>query len=308
MSVASVFLWRNARALLAGLALSLAAGCTPALSGPVAPPSYPVEGLWRALDAGEAEAGAGQLLYITATQDAEYPYQFIWYSFRTRELTLSGKQFLFIRREGLVQSSGAELLLLQQKFSSGRMPNGESDGASVWPAAGYQPAVVERAFEKSYPADVLRFAAEGQHLLGGEARFERALQPPDADRARLHLAPLEAGLVFQIDPDARRAALVSFSPALLVQGAVRDVWRNGQRAGRIRIVGLATPVAEAALLEGDLRPGDAIVPADWKPVGGSVRLTRSEVLRRLQRGEPVPREDLIRVLGDDAGRKPPGAP
>lgn len=300
----AVSICRTAVPLFASLAL--AAACTPALSGPVAPPAYPVEGLWRGLDSAAAEAGAGQLLYITATQDAEYPYQFIWYSFRTRELTLSGKQFLFIRREGLVQSSGAELLLLQQKFSSGRIPNGEAGGAAVWPATAYQPAVIERAFEKSYPADVLRFAAEGQQLLGGEAQFERALQPPTADRPRLQLAPLEAGLVFQVDAGERRAALVSFSPALLVQGSLRDVWRDGQRAGRIRIVSLAAPVAEAALVEGDLRPGDAIVPADWKPTGGSVRLTRSEVLRRLQRGEPVPREDLIRVLGDDAGRKPAG--
>lgn len=308
MLCAVVSIGRNAVPFAAGLALILAAACTPSLSGPVAPPAYPVEGLWRALDANEAEAEAGQLLYITATNDAEYPYQFIWYSFRTRELTLSGKQFLFTRREGLVQSSGAELLLLQQKFSSGRIPNAEVGGASVWPAAGYQPTVVERAFEKSYPADVLRFAAEGQQLLGGEAQFERALQPAAADRTRLHLAPLEAGLVFQIDVNARRAAVVSFSPALLVQGSMRDVWRDGQRAGRIRILALAAPVAEAALVEGDLKPGDAIVPADWKPTGGTVRLTRSEVLRRLQRGEPVPREDLIRVLGDDAVRKPAGAP
>ncbi len=304
LSVAT-WLHRITALALIGLAASLGA-CAPALSGPIALPAYPLEGLWRALHTDPEDPGSGQLLYITATDDAEYPYQFIWYSFRTREFAVSGKQLLFIRRDGVVHSSGAEVLLLQQKFSSGRLPNAETGDAAVWPATSYQPPVVERAFEKSYPADVLRFAADGQELLGAEGEFERALQPPASDRPRLHLAPLEAGLVFQSDTSERRAALLSFSPALLVQGSVRDVWRAGQRAGRIRIVSLAAPVAEATLLEGELRPGDAIVPADWKPTGGSVRLTRAEVLRRLQRGEPVPREDLIRVLGDDAGRRAGG--
>ena len=101
----------------------------------------------------------------------------------------------------------------------------------------------------------------------------------------------------------RPRTIWSFSSGLRKTGAEFEFYRAGKKAGRLRIDGKRKnwqrnwPESTALVLGGRARVGDAVVAAgSLQRAIRRTRLTREQILKKIQRGEKVSKEDLIRAL------------
>lgn len=286
------------------LALLAGVSCGYQLERPRGEPVYPVEGLWASVDDDYTASGRGQLLYVSSPGEDKYPYKFIIFQYYMRDLALSGKRMFFTRRMGVVDTSDSEVLLIQTKFQSGFRDNiSESDEKEFWPAVDFEPETLKRNFGDGDELDLLTFQKDGGDLLGDDFHFRRLLPAVVAGGQTTQAAEMDVAVVLGVRKDGRETLSIAFSPTVHVQDGVRELWNNAGNAGRLKIHTLSSDFAQATVLNGKVRRGDVVLLPGWKPVGVYKRkLSREEVLRKIQRGEPVPREDLIRVLGEDAGK------
>lgn len=284
------------------------AACGPTLEKERGPARFPVEGLW--IEAPDADVGTptavpgeeGRFLFLSSPGLEEHPYQFILIEYVRRDLALSGKRLFWVERSGAAATSATEVLLLQRRYRGSDWPNTSSD--DFWAVGEFGPERLDRSFESTGALDRLRFQDDGRLLVGDEYRFQRILPPQTVDGVSAQVTELDLGVVLQTDEEGRRASALGFSPELAIEGAerqiIRDTGDGATVAGRARVSGLAGRLFGLERISGSIQAGDAVLPPDWRPQKPERRrLSREEVLRRLQRGEPVPREDLIRVLGED---------
>ena len=289
--------------LPAGLALALWTGsCAIQLERPRAAPVHPVEGLWSSVEDDYNESGRGQLLYVSSPGADEYPYKFVLFQYYMRDLTVSGKRMFFVRRTGVVDTSDQEVLLKQTNFQSGYRDNiAEGEEPEFWPVADFEPETLKRNFGVGDELDLLRFAESGAEMEGDDYHFRRLLPAAGSGDSAVQSGELHIAYVIGVRKDGQAALSISFNPAMHVAGSRRVVWNLTGQNGQLKIQSLVGDLAEAQVVGGSVRRGDVLLMPGWKPqVEYRRQLSRQEVLRRIQRGEPVPREDLIRVLGKDA--------
>jgi hypothetical protein len=288
--------------LLVGLCGLTAGACGFQLEHPRGEPGYPVEGLWLSADEDAHGEGRGLLLYISAPGQDKYPYKFVMYRYYMRDLMVSGKRMFFTRRTGVVDTSDREVLLTQVNFQSGFRDNlDQSNERYFWPAAAFEPERLERNFGDGDDLDLLKFQNEGGRLVGDKYDFRRALPAATVDGSAIQVPELDVAVVMSVNKAGDQALTIGFSPALYVVDAERDVWNRSGAVGRVKVGTLVGELAQVSLLSGHVSRGDALVMKGWQPRGQYRRkLSREEILRRIQRGEPVPREELLRVIGDQA--------
>jgi len=291
------------------LVLALLA-CGPGLREPEAPPVFPIEGLWLGAPEGADPAEPvrpdeeGVFLFISSPGAEGYPYSFQMLRYVRRELAFSGRRLYLIERKGLVRTSAREVLLHQRHFRGAFLPS--SAEGEFWPVSEFGGEEVDRDFDSAGRLDLLEFQHDGLVLAGDEYVFRRALarqRTPEGETS--HVTEPDIGIVLQTSAAGDRASALTFSPALAVRDARRQIFRDegesARSAGTARVTSLTAEFFGLELLSGEMRPGDAVLMPDWQPARPERRrLSREEVLERLRRGEPVPREDLIRVLGEDA--------
>lgn len=281
--------------------------CGLQLKQPRGEPNYPIEGLWASADGDYTETGRGQLLYISSPGADQYPFKFTLYQYYMRDLTVSGKRMFFTRRTGVVDTSGTEVLLSQTNYQAGFRDNlDESEEQEFWPAAEFEPEKLKRNFGAGDDIDLFVFEKDGGELVGGDLHFRRLLPAAVANGQKSQVGELDIAVVIGVRKDGREALSLTFSPVLHVKDAVRDVWNASGSAAQMKLHTLSSDLAQATVLNGKVSRGDVLVMKGWKPSGTYKRkMSRAEVLKRIQRGEPVPREDLIRVLGNDAVKGSP---
>ncbi|MBX7057116.1 MAG: hypothetical protein K1X75_03550 [Leptospirales bacterium] len=268
------------------LALLTAAQCRLQLAGERSSSRVSLEGLWYSPQLLEGESGA--LLYIKWPGGDDRPYQFTLLELTYRDLTISGRRIYFQKREGLGDTSASELLLEQRRFTAGYY---QSEEAESYQAGKLQAVLVERSFENSTTPDLLQISENGSELKGEVYHFVRATGPS---------AEPSAGLVLSSQGDALFG--ICFDPALAAVAAQREVFVNQQRQGRVRIAAIRDFWFDAR--GATAPPGAALLMPGWRPGRNSVRrMTREEALRRLQRGETLSREEMIRALGSDGSRR-----
>ncbi len=271
--------WILAAAAACGIA---SLGCSLELQGDRAAPSVPLQGLWATPELLEGANGA--VLHVEMPGGEDRPYRFTLLELHFREMTFSGQRIYFHRREGVADSSAEELLLEQRRFTAGFY---QQDEAGPWRAAALQPISVERSFENSSTPDLLRIAESGARLQGDSFEFIR-FSGVQAEMAVCGVIRSEGAAHFGVCLD-RSAA---------VQGAARDLYKDGVKLGRGKISAMRDVFVD---LESAAAPvGSFAVAVGWRPGRPAARvLTREEALRRLQRGETLSREEMIRALGSD---------
>ncbi len=294
-------MWRKILgALSVGTLSLLVSSCSLKLSGPAALPEYPIEGLWIG-EGFRADVDRGRMVYISSPGNADYPYRFVLFQFHRRNLLVNGKRMFFVRRTGYVDTSKTEALLIQERFTNGWRDNSDTESEEFWPVKDFQPEKVDRSAEETSTLDLLRFEDGGRILAGDDYRLHRLLPPAEVNGETVHVAETDVGVVLYVSPDGREAVFATFSPSMSVADAVREGFSGAGDRARLKVNALVDGFTQVSVLSGTVKPGDAVVPNNWQPsTVYERRLSREEVLRRLQRGEPVPREDLIRVLGEDA--------
>ena len=134
--------------------------------------------------------------------------------------------------------------------------------------------------------------------------MKRLLPAVEGEGGPTQLGELDVAVVIGASKDGQEALSLTFSPTVHVVDGARDAWNAAGNAGRVKVHTLSGDFAQGTVVSGKVSRGDVLVLAGWKPQGTYKRkMSREEVLRRIQRGEPVPREELIRVLGEDAVKK-----
>lgn len=287
------------RLAIGALGVLLLAGCSIQLERPRAAPVYPIEGLWASVEDDYNETGRGQLLYVSSPGSDEYPFKFTLFQYYMRDLAVSGRRMFFIRRSGVIDTSDEELLMKQIRYQSGYRDNiSEGDESEFWPASDFEPETLKRNLGTGEDLDLLRFASNGAEIEGDEFHFRRVL--PAAGDAQ-YSGELDVAYVIGVRKDGRSILSIGFNPSIHVSGAERAAWGSAGQNARLKIEALVGDLAQASVVDGKVQRGDVVVMPGWKPKAEYKRkLNREEVLRMIQRGETVPREDLIRVLGKDA--------
>ena len=279
--------------------------CTLELTEQAGEIRVPVSGLWIA-KTDEPEYTA--FLYISSPGSDGYPFRFTMLEFYKRWLLITGRRIYATKRTGVISSSPNELLLYQDEFESG-FYNVKGKGSEPWALSGFSRFISDRHIKKKASFVLLRLSGDGHTLEGWDFPFERSLR---SENSPIYLAETEVGLVQEVYPDQKTLRFLSFSPAFSVVKARRKLWKPSYRDGPqkgavsqrkqaafVEITRVYETFGEAVLLEGRAEAGDLLVMPRFRPDRPSKRrrLSKEEVLRRIQRGEHVPREDLIRVLG-----------
>lgn len=259
--------------------------CTVQLRSPQAPPAFAVEGLW----VGEKIGQQVSMLWIEPNPisggDAA-PYLFTYLVVVGRDLLISQQTLVITRRTGEARTSAAELLLTQKKFFNGnrRILQKPLD-PDVWQAADFSAEIEDVRTEKTYNYDVLEIV-DANTISGSDGTFVRAT-PAGTSR-------YPAVAVWRTSKDGSQAAGFLFPAGRLGAGSRLKMPGRDVEA---TISGVAGDYVSLAITKGALRPGNGLVSVDAKE-DYRRPMTKEEVLEKLRRGEAVPREDLIRALGD----------
>ena len=277
------------------LPVFLLAACALQLQNPPAAPAVEIEGLWVGVEGDEEEdSQTTRLLFVSSPGREGYPYRFVYYQIIKRELLVSGKRIYIIRRDGFVKTSATEALMVSSRFTAARRDQSNESDQSYWPLGTYGDLVIERSFETDNDFDLFQIEPDGSQLTGDEYRFRRAAM------AGGPVTELDIGYVADAEPvgSGQRLTFVTSSPVMAAVGEGRIVWSDGHTTGRIRSESARGEMVEATVLEGAPTIGQIVVLPNFDPGAERSRvLSREEVLQRVQRGEPVSREDLIRALG-----------
>lgn len=274
--------------------LALSGSCSLQLKEEPAVPRWPIEGLWRDNSDDREEDDIFRLLYISSPGAENYPYRFEYIQYYRRDLMLSGKRLVFVRRNGNVVTSPTEALFYRTEFVAGYRPN-LSEGDGVWPFTGFAPEVIDRRIQTQETFDLFELTGDGDQLIGDEYQFERVLPTPGTESV---VAELDIGFVMSVSPEGE-IVMVTFSPVLAVIGEQREVWSPDGKTATVRVTDKNGELVAAQIVSGSAEIGQAVVMPGFQLNQTYQReLTREEILEKLQRGEPVSREDLIRVLGD----------
>lgn len=260
--------------------------CNVQLRGPQAAPVHPVEGLW--ID--ESLKDRIAMLWVEQNPVAggeTAPYLYTHLVVVGRNLLLSDRTLVFTRRTGEARTSAGELLLVQKLFVNGnrRILQKPLD-PDVWQAADFSPENEDTRVERSYNYGVLELAADGSRLSGSDGTFVR-VTPVSVSR-------YPSVAVWRTSSDGSAAAGFLFPKGRLGAGSRLKMPGSDAEA---TISGVAGEYVSLSISKGTVRPGQAFVSQDAKE-DYRRQLSKEEVLEKLRKGESVPREDLIRALGD----------
>ncbi len=269
----------------AALAIIALAACNVQLRSPEAAPSFPVEGLW----VGEKIDQQISMLWIEPNPISEGeapPYLFTYLVVVGRDLLISQQTLVITRRIGDARTSSGEILLTQRRFINGnrRILQKPLD-ADVWQAADFSAEIEDVKTERMYNYDVLTIV-NANTISGSDGTFVRAT-PAGTSR-------YPAVAVWRTSEDGTQAAGFLFPANRLGAGSKLKMPGRDVEA---TISGVAGDYVSIAIAKGALKPGDGLVSMDAKE-DYRRPITKEEVLEKLRRGEAVPREDLIRALGD----------
>jgi hypothetical protein len=269
-----------------GVLLLLAfTACNVQLRSPEAPSAFPVEGLW----VGEKIGQQISMLWVEPNPISggeAPPYLFTYLVVVGRDLLISQQTLVITRRTGDARTSQGELLLTQRKFINGtrRILQKPLD-PDVWQAADFSAENEDVKTERMYNYDVLTLV-DANTLAGSDGTFVRAT-PAGTSR-------YPAVAVWRTSKDGTQAAGFLFPANRLGAGSKLKIPGRDVEA---TISGVAGDYVSIAITRGALKPGDGLVSMDAKE-DYRRPMTKEEVLEKLRKGEAVPREDLIRALGD----------
>lgn len=275
-------------ASIAILCLLSASACYVQLRSPEGPPAFPVEGLWveKSIEGGSDRI---RLLWIEQNPISggeTPPYLYTLLVVVGRNLAIRDQTLVITRRTGEARTSQGELLLMQRGFVNGtrRILQKPLD-PDIWQAADFSSENQEMKIEKAYNYDVLEFDKDGS-MSGSDGQFVRA--------APVAVSRHPSVAVWRTSKDGTQAAGFLFPSGRLGAGSRLKMPGRDPEA---TISGVAGEYVTLSIGKGALKPGDAMVSADARE-DYRRQLTKEEVLEKLRKGEPVPREDLIRALGD----------
>ena len=258
--------------------------CALELKDPPGPPQFSPVGVW--FSAGNDDHSGIALTIDEGSGEGGASFNFRELQILQRNLLISGKMAFITWRTGSVRTSAEEVLLFQEQFRTLRQRHTSKEPSEVWPGQGYGPLDLDREVSGGTGLRLLRFADGGRTLVGKGLTFRRVGSDPNRR---------PVGVVILIDRANARALIVVPGRAVpdgIVTGpsgtAVPLLGREGERF---------TIAAGPSLAVGQA------VYRGGTEAKGAKQLTKAEVLQRLQRGQKVPREDLIRVLGPQAGGK-----
>ena len=280
--------------------------CTgPGLRNPEARPRIDLRGLW--LDEQTSESKEERILLHVRPKQAgagEYDFSFTKYTWVNRPF--SGKHLMFNRRAGRIHTSTGEALLIQERFETGERRNSEPAEKHLWPADGYSVEIVERRIDSESPWIRLELSDDGHTLEDGDFRFHRLNAAVDPKLMETHpdgVFAAEIGVVLfrGAAPGLDEFSCITVERSGFAQGRVVEVWRGGERVGRAKIAVEKDGFCDARIAEGGVSTGDALFPVGWDVIAKKYKkapMTREEVLRRMERGEYVPREEIIKAMRD----------
>ena len=260
--------------------------CALGLRQPPGPPRGNPVGLYIS----EAEAPLFHILRIEKVSDS---YVFDHLSLNFRDLALSGRILETVRREGKLLTSADEILLVQEKYSHIRRKNQDRSDSPVWALDQFQEEMLERKIEgDSYAYLHLSRQGADSSLVGGGRTYRRL--GPDSE-AQAYLSSL-CGVILQAGSDGK-LMVAAFDPGIVKSAGPLDLWSIQGQERKIRIEKCDGYLCQASGPPGQALLFDAVLPADWrKRQDTSAPLSREEIMRRLQRGEEVPKDQLMRVL------------
>lgn len=271
------------------IALSVAA-CSPQLRSAEAPPNFPVEGLWIQ---DTAKAGEDHFTILWVEKSASKtpgaaPYIFSFVRTVARNLAWNDQTLFVTRRTGDLRTSGKEVLLSQQVYLSSKRSVLENvKGKQIWPANQFGPEEDQRKIEDGYNLDLLELSEDGNTLSGKTGTFYRGNASG--------FGRFPQAVVCKVDRDNKEVALYGLPTGKFATG---QVLKNAKGDISLRATGQNAEYVSATIEKGLPVIGDVVLPSDAKEDPKMKPLSKEEVLERIRRGEFVPRDDLIRVLGD----------
>ncbi len=268
--------------------------CKAALREAPGLPIFPLDGLW--MEKGTFQDSDGEirlLLDIRASSDAQTPYEFRLLRTTHRDLVVSGKILIYSEITGRILTSKHEALLRRDTLHRASMANRNREKADIWPLEEYEGEMLDRHVVGGVDLEVLKLSADGNTLQGGGWTFVRAV--PLSTETKTFRA---LGVVLRAGKDGTRARIGHFSQELLRAGGPYDILRGSKVIGKTKVTAGMQREALAEGASAQFTLGDVLVTTGKAPAQNRLP-TREEVLEKLKRGEQVPREILIQVLGKD---------
>ncbi|MCB1172457.1 MAG: hypothetical protein KDK39_02775 [Leptospiraceae bacterium] len=284
------------RFFLFGAFLLLLLQCQNQLQHPEKSPDQPISGHWIA---NTDDPGHVFVLYIFEDHTGQSAWRFQFIELFFRNLVLSGPRIYINQREGIIQTSASELLLIQQKFKGGYYPM-ESKNVESWEPQNLLPVVLDRDFEKVQQVALLTIDPDGRELQNDDYLFRRT---GAALLNKQDLANEQTGIILGLNKSANQLYIYSFAPSFALQDARRITWLNDRQKVSLDLIQNRYNFSMADMPPNTAQfweQGQLLFLNNFQPGKNLNRqLTRQEVLERIRKGLPVPREDLIRVLGTD---------
>lgn len=269
-----------------------ALSCKVALKEPPALPAFPLDGLWIERESFQDPKGEIRLILdVRSSSDKQAPYDFRLLRLTHRDLVVSGKILIYTEISGRILTSRNEAMLRRDALHRGSKVNRNQSKVEIWPVEDYEGELLERHISGGNDLEVLKLSSDGNVLEGGDWVFTRAV-PLSADTRSFRAL----GVVLRAASDGGRARVGHFSEELLKAGGPYEVMRGGKLIGKAKVTAgmIHEATADAAGIQFAL--GDIIVTSAKAPTQERIP-TKEEVMERLKRGEQVPREILIQVLG-----------